>query len=269
MNKAGKMAFSWLKAQSDIEKIRFIAQAIGSIEYQAFIKKNRPDKQHSHNLPSSFLKWYLPQQLVTHYHGENVSLRSVPQKTGDKLEIFHTWMPTGQFAPSRNGSYIPLGTDFVCTALMRPFLLKQQEACLTQAWQEAIPLLRSPDVSNDRVFTDPWLDYEPYLTGDADVYFLLDEPQQRVKIGVSGNLRQRVDTLKRQYDNSTLRFISIIPSGGVETESALHRFFHQYRVDKKRLGREWFSYTDELREFIDTLNTYAIRSHCLKAYGII
>ncbi|WP_264627687.1 MULTISPECIES: hypothetical protein [unclassified Symbiopectobacterium] len=59
-----------------------------------------------------------------------------------------------------------------------------------------------------------------------------------------------------EANTSTLCFISIIPSGGVETEFALHRFFHQYRVDKKGLGREWFSYTDELREFIVTLNTY-------------
>ncbi|HHE6469873.1 TPA: GIY-YIG nuclease family protein [Providencia rettgeri] len=69
---------------------------------------------------------------------------------------------------------------------------------------------------------------------------------------MSGNLRQRVDTLKQQH-NASLRFISIIPAGGVETESALHLFFKKYRLNKKGLGREWFSYTDELREFIDTL----------------
>ncbi|TXJ65575.1 GIY-YIG nuclease family protein, partial [Klebsiella pneumoniae] len=56
---------------------------------------------------------------------------------------------------------------------------------------------------------------------------------------------------------------------GIETESALHLFFKKYRLDQKGLGREWFSYTDELCEFINTLNTYAIRSHCLRAYGII
>jgi len=39
MNKAGKIAYSWLKAQSDSEKVRFIAQALGSVEYQAFKKK--------------------------------------------------------------------------------------------------------------------------------------------------------------------------------------------------------------------------------------
>ena len=49
MNKAGKIAYSWLKAQSDSEKIRFIAQALGSIEYQAFIKKHQPEKQHALN----------------------------------------------------------------------------------------------------------------------------------------------------------------------------------------------------------------------------
>ncbi|HBQ2109983.1 TPA: GIY-YIG nuclease family protein, partial [Klebsiella pneumoniae] len=104
--------------------------------------------------------------------------------------------------------------------------------------------------------------------GETDVYFLLDEPQERVKIGISGNLRQRVDTLKQQH-NTSLSLISIIPAGGIETESALHLFFKKYRLDQKGLGREWFSYTDELCEFINTLNTYAIRSHCLRAYGII
>lgn len=269
MNKAGKMAFSWLREQTDIDKIRFIAQAMGSADYQAFNKKNSPDKQYSHNIPVSFLKWYLPRHLTITSDGKPVSLRSVPQTNGDKLEILHPWMPTGQFAPSRNGSYIPLGNNFSCTALMRPVLQKRQEACLAQAWKAIIPHLCSPDVGNDRSFTDPWLDYDPYLSSDADVYFLLDETQNRVKIGVSSKLSQRIDSLKRQHDAATLSFISIIPSGGMETESALHRFFQRYRVEEKGLGREWFSYSDELREFIDTLNTYAIRSKCLKAYGIL
>lgn len=268
MNKAGKIAYSWLKTQGENEKIRFIAQALGSTEYQGFMQKNQPEKQHAHNLPLSFLKWYLPQKLVVNYHGEELSLRSVPEALGDKLEILHTWMPTGQFAPSRHGSYIPLGTDFVCTALMRPYRQKQQEVCLEQTWQQAISLLRSPDVSNDDVFIAPWLDYEPYLKGETDVYFLLDEPQKRVKIGMSGNLRQRIDTLKQQH-NASLCLVSIIPAGGVETESALHLYFKKHRLDEKGLGREWFTYSDELREFIDTLNTYAIRSNCLKAYGIV
>lgn len=56
MNKAGKIAYLWLKAQSDSEKIRFIAQALGSVEYQAFIKKYQPEKQHAHNLPLSFFE---------------------------------------------------------------------------------------------------------------------------------------------------------------------------------------------------------------------
>ncbi|EJD6649960.1 GIY-YIG nuclease family protein, partial [Citrobacter freundii] len=196
MNKAGKIAYLWLKAQSDSEKIRFIAQALGSVEYQAFIKKYQPEKQHAHNLPLSFLKWHLPQKLVASYQGKEIGLRSVPETVGDKLEIRHTWMPTGQFAPSRHGSYIPLGTHVACTALMQPFLQKQQEKCLEQAWQAALPLLMSPDISNNNEFTAPWLDFEPYLNGETDVYFLLDEPQERVKIGISGNLRQRVDTLK-------------------------------------------------------------------------
>lgn len=79
MNKAGKIAYSWLKAQSDSEKIRFIAQALGSVEYQALIKKHQPEKQHTHNLPLSFLKWYLPQKLVASFHGKEIGLRSVPK----------------------------------------------------------------------------------------------------------------------------------------------------------------------------------------------
>lgn len=102
-----------------------------------------------------------------------------------------------------------------------------------------------------------------------DVYFVLDEKNERVKIGASSNINQRIDTLKRQYNEYDLSFISIIPNGGLEVEFALHRFFRSLRVVKEGLGREWFSYTEELKEFIDSLNTYAIRSHCLKAYGII
>ena len=116
---------------------------------------------------------------------------------------------------------------------------KAQEKCLEQAWQAALPLLLSPDISNGNEFTAPWLDYEPYLNGETDVYFLLDEPQERVKIGISGNLRQRVDTLKQQH-NTNLRLISIIPAGGIETESALHLFFKKYRLDQKGLVESGF-----------------------------
>ncbi len=37
--------------------------------------------------------------------------------------------------------------------------------------QAALPLLMSPDISNNNEFTAPWLDYEPYLNGETDVYF--------------------------------------------------------------------------------------------------
>ncbi|WP_340618454.1 GIY-YIG nuclease family protein [Xenorhabdus entomophaga] len=178
-------------------------------------------------------------------------------------------MPTGLFAPSRNGSYVPLGREFECTTLMHPFILKKQEAILEKAWSEAIPWLRSPDVGNTNTFTYPWLDYDPHLKGGSDVYFVLDVENERVKIGVSNNISQRVNTLKRQYGAKKLIFISIIPSGGVKAESALHRFFSPLRIEKKGLGREWFSYTDELSDFVNSLNKYAIRSKCLKAYGII
>ena len=158
----------------------------------------------------------------------------------DKLAVKEVWMPCGLFAPSRHGSFVPLGYVFRYSSLIQRFVMKKQESLLEKAWRAALPWLRSPDVINVNSFTAPWLDYDPYLKNSGDVYFLLDEINNPVKIGVTNNLRQRYETLLRQVDAEELSLVSIIPHGGAETESALHRIFSIHRVEAKGLGREWF-----------------------------
>lgn len=131
MNRSGKIAESWLNGLTDVDKTRFIAQAIGSAEYQKFVKMH--ELHNIVNMPFNFLKSYTPWQLEVNASGGKKSLRFAQKPDADKLRVMDVWMPTGLFAPSRNGSFAPLGQDFQCTSVIRPFLMRRQEEILIHA----------------------------------------------------------------------------------------------------------------------------------------
>lgn len=71
------------------------------------------------------------------------------------------------------------------------------------------------------------------------VYFLRNG--NRVKIGTTTNLGARISGLSQLREN-----VVLVLHGGPELETALHRYFADYRKGNS----EWFEYTNELHSFI-------------------
>lgn len=77
---------------------------------------------------------------------------------------------------------------------------------------------------------------EPYdETPLTKVYFLLDAEACQVKIGITGNLSQRIANLNSQRGRK-LELLGTM-TGGYDLERAMHGRFHRYRVE----GNEWYS----------------------------
>lgn len=83
---------------------------------------------------------------------------------------------------------------------------------------------------------------------EAHVYFLADEPAGLIKIGLAGDVRQRVGQLRRGGGGThrRRRLVGAIAGGGRRLEWALHREFAELR----REG-EWFEAAPRLVEWIE------------------
>lgn len=82
------------------------------------------------------------------------------------------------------------------------------------------------------------------------VYFVLDASrnEQRVKIGTTRHLADRLKQLRGQTLTRQEPLLLALLGGGVHQERWLHQAWARYRI-----GGEWFSYQTELREFIQEL----------------
>jgi hypothetical protein len=82
--------------------------------------------------------------------------------------------------------------------------------------------------------------------GKSKVYFILNQEKNLVKIGVSANAKRRLFELK-SHNADRLALLKAIDSESAEKlESNLHKKFKDIHV-----YGEWFSYTDELKSFIE------------------
>lgn len=82
------------------------------------------------------------------------------------------------------------------------------------------------------------------------IYYALDASRtaQRLKIGTTINLKQRVEVLKSQTMSTQAPLVLAVEAGGLETEAKLHE-----RFADTRLSGEWFSYEGALREYVAAL----------------
>ncbi len=83
-------------------------------------------------------------------------------------------------------------------------------------------------------------------TKKSKIYFVLCKEAQAVKIGVTNDVKKRLDSLQtaNPFNLELLKFIE----GNRSREQEIHKKFEHL----KRNG-EWFSYSQELREFINNL----------------
>jgi len=85
-------------------------------------------------------------------------------------------------------------------------------------------------------------------TGEGCVYFLYAPNNKAVKIGKTTNLKNRLKSFKTTLPGAKL--LGVIESQSpYELESDLHRRFAEYSIQG-----EWFTYCDEIKEFIRNHN---------------
>ena len=86
--------------------------------------------------------------------------------------------------------------------------------------------------------------------GEGIVYFALDATnrEQRVKIGYSTNLVERLKALANQTLSQSRPLLLAVEPGGMEREQELHREFKD-----QRLYGEWFRYGSDLTLYVRAL----------------
>lgn len=83
------------------------------------------------------------------------------------------------------------------------------------------------------------------LTNRSVVYFVsLDDPS-KVKIGWTGNMRQKLTVFRNSTPTEPTVHLTLL--GGYDLEQQLHR---RFKAD--RIVREWFRLSDEIKEFMTT-----------------
>jgi hypothetical protein len=128
------------------------------------------------------------------------------------------------------------------------FELTQKKAAESalRAWERIKNNLCSPSLYRESYFGSPILiDDKSELN---HVYFILDEPNDVVKIGVSVSPPQRLKQLV--VGDSTLKIIHVIEKKGYPLEKELHSKFSQYNNTSIHPGVEWFDYSPEIKDYI-------------------
>ncbi|MDI9367992.1 MAG: helix-turn-helix domain-containing protein [Thermotogota bacterium] len=100
---------------------------------------------------------------------------------------------------------------------------------------------------------DPEKDKPDYL------YFILDEQNDHIKIGVSNDVEKRLENLRKQRGAGELTLVCLL-EGGYELEKELHERFHEFR-----LYGEYFQYSEQIKAFIDKVRKSGL--DCLASDG--
>lgn len=83
---------------------------------------------------------------------------------------------------------------------------------------------------------------------NSNVYFAKSS-KGLVKIGYSGDIKQRMLAVAHENPRISLEVVAIVP-GGIKEERALHKHFSHISVDDSlHTGREWFMSTTELEDY--------------------
>lgn len=260
MNRHTSEALSWLNSLSLVKKTSVLSSLYKSKDFLTFSDKFR--NVDGSKLPLDYYKYMARIRYATNtVNGQRQALQKYKQ---DRLKPEMVWMPNGKFGYSRLGSLIPLGVNVQCTPVMMPFIDKKHKAILVASWDMIKNTVMSSPVGDDDNWISPWLDYDPVLKDEQDVYFILDSDSMIVKIGISKDIPNRLKSIREQYSTGKLRLVSVIAGGGCCIEQAIHKKFKKFKVDKKGKGKEWFEFKGELADFIFELGDYAYKSDYLK-----
>ncbi|MGB0893789.1 MAG: GIY-YIG nuclease family protein [Parashewanella sp.] len=261
MNRLSREAMKQYSILRVCEQTYILSKILACIEFQEFSEKLSSKISHipAKWIPYLFLRDYLAKNFEANTVNGKRKVSKIVKHT-DPLKIISQWMPNGRFAPKDPFFYIPLGYDQECTSVMKPHISKYKHKQLQTQWSAIRKHLLSQSIGSKDRFSSAQLDYETKFCEEQDVYFMLDKDASRIKIGVSNNIMNRVSSVRRQYKTGKLVVECVIRQGGYGVENILHRSFSHLRCDKVYRGNEWFIYDDELKSFIEQLNSYAVKS---------
>ncbi len=268
MNKTAQLGFTYINKLNGNEKFELMASFFNDSDYVSFLKKHDKVKNKA-KLAADYVK----NACWERYHAKAVNGMVQPSKVEyktDRLKPNDVWMPDGSFGYSKSGSYVALGVKVPCTEVNKGFILKKYEDKTKDAWDTLKSVVLTAQVGHySNEWCLPWLDYDPVFTSDQHVYFIHDESNSMVKIGISNDISSRIDAIRKQYRTGRLKLVAVIARGGIEIERTLHEKFHHINVREEGKGREWFKMTKELEGFIGEMNEYAFKSEFLKEKELI
>ncbi|WP_180958432.1 GIY-YIG nuclease family protein [Vibrio sp. vnigr-6D03] len=265
-NKVSSIVLERFKNLTHCEQALIMSEVFSSDQFDKFQKEANKKGKPPNKVASDFLRRYLSKNFETNtVYGRRLALKT--DYDDDRLDPISVWMPNGRFNCDKSGFYKLLGNQTKCNRAISEIIKKSRYMLAIKKWDSIKPYLMSPAVGVENYFVSPRLWYEPNLHEQQSVYFLLDESKGLVKIGISKNINNRMDAVKREYKTGPLTLLTVVLHGGLTVERSLHKKFSDWLVDGK--GREWFKYEGELVEFIDELSQYTIKSEYLEAVGII
>lgn len=94
------------------------------------------------------------------------------------------------------------------------------------------------------------------------IYFILNRENSHIKIGYSNNPMKRLKAL--QTGNSFELEILTIIDGDISMEKMLHKKFNNFKIKN-----EWFTYSEEIKEFIFFINYLYFVENKIKKFYII
>ncbi|MCE2571822.1 GIY-YIG nuclease family protein [Motilimonas eburnea] len=258
MNALKKYVLQRFNAMSKPERIYIICKITETDFYKDYCLKNRNRVVHFY-LYNNAINAY----LVRYFEGGTIHGRRSPfdqTHENDRLSLITYQLPSTVFIHSKDSSFEPLFHKVKTTELVRPFKVKQYESAMIKAWLKAQPFLASSSMDPQGSYSLARLNYSNVFSSKQDVYFILDEENSMVKIGITSDLKNRLKAIKAQYRTGDLEVVSVVHAGGVEVERFLHHYFSDLQVKQAGKGNEWFHYCEVLYEFIRSLNECPIKS---------
>lgn len=259
MNRYKYEALCLFRKMSDDEKCAVMHSVMKSPRFS-----ERLEKQESHFASNALFRAFCD-EFCSRFSAYTVFGRRVASQErseGDLLEKVSVDVPSGHFTSSGYLEYfLPLYRKVDVSKEYVSFAQRLFEDKMVREWDRLSGALYSRMYCSER-FDAAHLYYEPLYTDEQHVYFVSDESDSTIKIGISKNLSQRMVSLRNEFKSSSLKILTVAYNAGRQIETKLHQKFSQYRVEGK--GAEWFEDCESIRELVRDLNTMPIKSRVLE-----
>lgn len=248
MNKFAKYALKKLQEEDTAERDEFVHEAYESAEYHNSMIKQRS------GLSDEIRKMSAICYAIKHV----VKLKTLNGLSNgylnsgvDRLRVSDYELPIPKFYFNQEyNCYRPAYNSYQLNKIMGDYHHKQFKKEVVKKWAEVKVALLQPVFKKGDTLMKPILEID---YGDH-VYFIHDEENEQIKIGVSKQLNTRFRSIHTTMGREDLQVIKVIDVGGYELEAALHQFFGKHRIWSRK---EWFVDHPDIRSFIAQLDAGA------------